>query len=134
MISARDALFNALKMRGFVSKPTRQRVDSRGTTYDYKMVGTIEYRGMTDEVTYWITRDGHIRVGKTIQRCTAVVEDLVVELLVQGGYAAAYDLENIEEDIICMQMEPDADPVSVQHDLAIAEYDKRIARRCLGME
>lgn len=137
MISRREAFYNALKLRGFKDVPTRQRVDFSkgcGVSYAHKMVGTIEYQGMTDEVTYWISNDGHLRVGRNIKSCKGVVDEVVVELLTLGGYNAEYDLQSIEDDIEGLQTDPDADPMWVQHELSVAEYDRMIARRVLSGE
>lgn len=135
MTDRKEAFFNALIARGFKSVPTRQRVnfaDGNGRSYAHKMVGTIEYQGMIDDVTYWISNDGHLRVGKTVQRCGAVVEDMVVALLVEGEYDAAEDLKDIEDDIEGLQTDPDPDPRWIQHELAVAEEDRRIARIVLN--
>lgn len=91
-----DAYYRALLGRGYKSVPTRQRARSFRGKYQYKLVKTItrnngispERGGQEweEEQVFWLTENGHIRVGTTIKSSTGVIRELMLDLLAEGGY------------------------------------------------
>ena len=92
------AYHSALLARGYKSVPTRQR-EGALPKYEYKMVKTITRnngipadRGgweWQEEHVFWLDAEGGIRVGRTIKKSMGVTEEVMHDLLAEGGYPGA---------------------------------------------